>query len=65
MWQGVRSRLVEAGMKPDPGHGNIDQKLIRTGGVAGHLVDQAEKGMHADEEHVNEAAARALGEDNK
>jgi hypothetical protein len=65
LWQGARSRLVEAGMQPDPGHGNIDQKLIRAGGVAGHLVDQAEKGMRADEDHVNEAAAHALEGENK
>jgi hypothetical protein len=63
--QGARSRLVEAGMQADPGHGNIDQKLIRAGGVAGHLVDQAEKGMHADEQHVNDSVEHALEGENK
>jgi len=60
IWQGAREKLIRAGMVADPTHGNIDEKLIRANGVAGHIVQDLHVNMQAGEQHVNESAQQAV-----
>ena len=60
IWQGAREKLIRAGMEADPAHGNIDQKLIRANGLAGHMVQDLHANMHIGTDHVNDSARQAV-----
>jgi hypothetical protein len=64
-WMEARQKLQNLGMQVDPAKGNIANKLIQAGGLAGKVVKDLQDNSKAAEQNTMQAAQHALDEANR